>query len=90
VSGVWLEIPDADYVREVEGRSDLCTLKLRGIDAPFNVIGLPIFYDYYVTHNYGGEKGGSMSFGLHRHSGKIEPVKGEVPFDHALPITMES
>ena len=78
VNGVWLEVPDADYVREVEsGR--VCRLNIRAIDAPFHILGLPIFYDYYVTHNYGEGSAGSMSFGLHRHSIKSEPVKGTRP-----------
>lgn len=92
INGVWLEVPDADYVREVDnGR--ICTFKLRALDAPFNILGLPIFYDYYVTHNYSDagqeDTAGSMSFGLHAHSIKIKPVKGTKP-DKILPTLMVS
>ena len=48
IQGYWLYIPDIDYIT-FEGK--LCVLKIRPIDAPFNIMGLPAYKDYYVTHD---------------------------------------
>ena len=49
----------------------LCTLKIRGINAPFNIMGLPAFEGYYVTHAMGAD-GDSMSFVPHKDSDRAE------------------
>jgi len=41
-----------DYVK-YDKATKLCNILFRGIDAPFNIVGLPLFIDYYVTHNLG-------------------------------------
>ena len=63
MQGQWLQVRGDDLIREVKvtNSTKACQLKLRSIDAPFNIMGLPIFMDYYVTHNFGNETS-SMSF----------------------------
>jgi len=53
----WLEIPPEDYYFKSGSQ---CEFRFKGLDAPFNVVGMPVYKDYYVTHNWGPEA--SMSF----------------------------
>ena len=46
----WLTVPAEDYYVK---RGTTCTLKFKGIDAPFNIMGQQLYKDYYVTHNFG-------------------------------------
>ena len=36
-------------------------MRFQPIDAPFNILGLPVYKDYYVTHNFSKDNA-SMSF----------------------------
>ena len=45
----------------------MCTIKIRPIDAPFNILGMPAFIDYYVTHDW---EANHMSFVPHSDSNK--------------------
>ena len=51
----------------------LCKLSLRAINAPFNIMGLPAFNDYYVTHDFVNN---TMAIGPHADSNRedLEPV----------------
>lgn len=48
----WLEVLPEHYVK-IQG--DLCVYNFRGIWTPFNIIGIPLFLDYYVTHVWSEE-----------------------------------
>ena len=54
----WLMVPPEDYYFKVGSK---CEFRFKGIDAPFNILGMPVFRDYYVTHNYGGDEA-TMAF----------------------------
>ena len=43
--GYWLQVPREDYVLDVSTGEDesACSLLLTAIDAPFNIMGLPVF-----------------------------------------------
>ena len=43
----WIEVLPEHYVDKVDGE---CVYKFRGVWAPFNILGMPAFLDYYVTH----------------------------------------
>ena len=47
----WLEITPQNYMYYVKD-AGICNFYFRGIDAPFNIIGTPIYEDYYVSHFY--------------------------------------
>ena len=51
INGFWLQIQPEDYV--VKLTDILCTFKIRPFDAPFNILGMPAFMGYYVTHGWG-------------------------------------
>ena len=51
INGFWIQIQPEDYV--VKLSDSLCTYKIRPFDAPFNILGLPAFMGYYVTHGWG-------------------------------------
>ena len=67
VEGYWLQIPREDYLVDIseDGTGRNCKLRFRSIDAPFNIMGIPAFLGYYVTHDF---KAGTMSFAPHRDS----------------------
>jgi len=52
MEGKYLEVAAKDYVKDVSAAQDksLCKVFIRPLDAPFNIMGLPIYMDYYVTH----------------------------------------
>ena len=55
----WLTVNPNQYV--IEKSYDLCQFRFKGVDAPFNIIGLALYEDYYVTHDW-GSKPATMSF----------------------------
>ena len=69
----FLEIPADDYIVDISAAQDktLCNLRIRSIDAPFNIMGLPAFEGYYVTHAMGAD-GDSMTFVPHKDSSRSE------------------
>ena len=77
----FLEIPADDYIVDVSAAQDktLCGLKIRSINAPFNIMGLPAFEGYYVTHALGAD-GDSMTFVPHKDSDRSE-LKANLQID---------
>ena len=51
VNGHWLVVLPEHYKVETSG-NNMCRLRFSGIDAGFNIYGLPIFVDYYVSHHW--------------------------------------
>ena len=52
-----------EYLNDISRGQDfsVCRLALQPLDAPFNIIGSPIYSDYYVKHDW--EDGvGTMSW----------------------------
>ena len=60
----WLQVKAADYTEDVSTAQDgsLCKMKIRPIDAPFNIMGLPLYQDYYVVHDFASN---AMTFSPH-------------------------
>lgn len=50
IDGYWLQVKVEDYILELDGT--ICQLKIRPLNAPFNVFGMPAYIGYYVTHNW--------------------------------------
>ena len=66
-------------MKDVSKAQDLseCALALRRHDAPFNIIGTPMFFDYYVTHSW---REGKMYVQPHSQS-----LKDQIPTVTPLP-----
>lgn len=87
VNGHWLQIPSVDYLVE-EGSE--CRLRIRPIDAGFNILGMPAYIGYYVTHTWATETTqASISIAPHTDSLKPALESGKVP-KQALLVTYES
>jgi len=71
---VWLMVRPEDYMIRKGSR---CEFRFQAIDAPFNILGLPIYKDYYVTHNW-SEDNASMSFQALTTEVKPQPDDGSV------------
>lgn len=63
LNGYWMQVKAADYIREES--SKVCSLKIKGIDAPFNIMGMPAYIGYYIQHNWDQ---GSMTISPHSDS----------------------
>jgi len=89
----YLEIPADDYVVDISAAQDgsLCSLKIKSINAPFNIMGLPAFEGYYVTHKMSSD-GDSMSFVPHKDSVRAELKANYVdgPSERSFKTKMES
>jgi len=55
---VWLMVRPEDYYYKTGSQ---CAMRFQPIDAPFNILGLPVYKDYYVSHNFSKDNA-SMSF----------------------------
>lgn len=64
-----------------------CSLKIKPIDAPFNIFGMPAFLGYYVGHNW---EQGTMSFAPHKDSSKSAVKAATVFPTQELRIKYES
>lgn len=89
VNGYWLVVPPEHYKLETS-TNNLCRLRFAGLDAGFNIFGLPIYLDYYVSH-YWGESGDIMAFTPIIDTDKPSIKKGETPdAENAFSLKMET
>ena len=66
VEGFWIQIPREEYLTVLD--DDLtCRLQIQQIDTPFNILGMPFFMDYYISHD---NDLGSMAFAPQKDSTK--------------------
>lgn len=67
LDGHWLQIPPIDYLVDISEAQDgvRCRIRIRPIDAPFNIMGMPAYLGFYVTHNW---EEGYMAFAPHEDS----------------------
>ena len=80
-----------DYVK-YDKTANNCNILFKGIDAPFNIVGLPVFIDYYVTHNLmsNGTKA-SMTFTSNGRDVKKAPmIDSEAAFEKTLSVQLAS
>mmetsp|Transcript_42828 Transcript_42828/g.56600 ORF Transcript_42828/g.56600 Transcript_42828/m.56600 type:complete len:93 (+) Transcript_42828:1119-1397(+) len=78
----WIQIAVADYVIDetlAQDGSNLCRIKISPTDLPFNIIGMPAFFGYYVTHSWTESGQGTMSFAPHQDSTKSKVESGQTP-----------
>ena len=79
IDGYWLQVQPEDYLRELNANDGACELKIKPIDAPFNVMGMPAFIGYYVTHSWGADQAAYMAWSPHPDSTKVPLQPGAVP-----------
>ena len=86
VNGYWLQVRPDNYIEEnSDGKT--CSLKIKPIDAGFNVLGLPAYIGYYVQHNWAKNY---MTFAPHFDSANVA-LKAATKFpEKELPIKYES
>lgn len=82
VNGLWIQILNSDYIIETNDGSNVCMLLVEGINAPFNIMGMPAYFDYYVTHNW---EFNNISFRLQNGSPKRD-LEWAVNFQNELSI----
>ena len=65
----WIEVMPKNYMKDIVGDGITCTLFIKAIDEPTNVLGLPLMMDYYTT--FDTEKG-TITFAPHTSSAKVD------------------
>ena len=46
----WMQVRPVDYLREDGSSSNICELKIKPIEAGFNILGMPAHIGYYISH----------------------------------------
>lgn len=73
--GKWLEVSAHDYLFQ-QPDGETCTLLILPVDSPMNILGMPIFIDYYSVHD---PETGKISWAPHPGSEKLNVQEGAVP-----------
>lgn len=73
-----IKINSEDYLQDVSDAQDgsLCKMLIKPINAPFNVVGIPAYLDYYVRH----QADGLMSWGVSL-TGGAKGIPMNAPYD---------
>ena len=73
--GNWLEVSPHDYIFEQED-GETCILLIMPVETPMNMLGMPIFLDYYTIHD---PESGKIGWAPHTGSEKDTVVSGPLP-----------
>jgi hypothetical protein len=80
----WVEARAADYLYDYNGDGSECILFIMPVDSPINILGMPLFIDYYSIHD---PITGIISWAPHSNSNKGEIQLGIIPTDKFLTIS---
>ncbi len=72
-----------DYL--VQLSDTLCALKIKPFDAPFNIMGMPAFMGYYVTHGWGSDYFSSFSESILSFAPLIDSTKPPIEHEEMVP-----
>ena len=67
IDGFWVEARAKDYLYDYAGDGDQCILFIMPVNSPMNIIGMPVFVDYYSIHD---PTTGNVSWAPHTNSPK--------------------
>ena len=73
--GNWLEVNPHDYLFAQED-GETCTLLIMPVDSPMNILGMPLYLDYYTIHD---PEVGTIGFAPNTGSEKETVKRGSVP-----------
>lgn len=83
IDGYWVEARGEDYLFDYSGDGDNCILFIMPVNSPMNIIGMPVFVDYYSIHD---AKTGIVSWAPHTNSVKSDLEAGRQPTGKFLKI----
>ena len=75
-SEFYIEIEPKDYIWDVYGDGETCTLLLIANSYDFFLLGQPVYQGYYTVHNM---RSSTIKYAPLRDSGKEPPQRGEIP-----------
>ena len=85
VDNHWLEVSPKDYMFQTDPVENECILFLLPTTLPYNVLGMPIFVDYYSVHE---PEPGRISWAPHVTSIKQEVKRANAPsLEKFIPIS---
>jgi len=72
----WIEASPKDYLYQINDAGTQCILFIMPVNLPMNIIGMPLFVDYYSVHD---PVLGQVSWAPHTASTKSSLVTGSIP-----------
>ena len=72
----WIEVNPKDYLFTVSDDSSMCIFFIMPVNLPMNILGMPLFVDYYTVHD---PVTGMMGWAPHTTSVKDSLQTGTVP-----------
>ena len=73
IDGFWVEARAEDYMFDYAGDGNECILFIMSVDSPMNILGMPVFVDYYTIHD---PVTGIVSWAPHGNSPKGDLLPG--------------
>ena len=83
IDGKWIEARPSDYLFDYNGDGVNCLLFIMPVNSPMNILGMPLFVDYYSVHD---PVAGTVGWIPHNNSPKGDIVPGTAPKDRFLAI----
>ena len=72
----WIEVAPKDYVMQADDTGELCYFFILPVNMPLNVIGMPLFVDYYTIHD---PLTGQIGWAPHAASNKDSLTRADSP-----------
>jgi len=72
----WIEVNPKDYLFPVTEEGDMCIFFIMPVNLPMNILGMPLFVDYYTIHD---PVQGTVGWAPHTSSLKESLVSGPIP-----------
>lgn len=73
IDDYWVEARGEDYLFDYAGDGNDCILFIMPVNSPMNILGMPVFVDYYSIHD---AKTGNVSWAPHTNSVKSDLEAG--------------
>ena len=72
----WIEVNPKDYVFSVTDDNSMCIFFIMPVNLPMNILGMPLFVDYYTIHD---PVTGTIGWAPHTSSLKESLQSGSIP-----------
>lgn len=72
----WIEVNPWDYLMSVTEDNSMCIFFIMPVNLPMNILGMPLFVDYYTIHD---PVQGTVGWAPHSSSVKFNVASGNIP-----------
>ena len=82
-----LRVRPYDYIMPYAGAGKDCSTRIVKADIPFMILGVPVYRDYLVDHNFSDTTPNYITFRHANDPTKDVPQTREIIFEKKLPVT---